>query len=208
MHDGEHWNVSHGSLVTDWSSVPVVEMRSPHISPLAFLLLEPCPHLAEHSSPCNWRHDSFSNTRFPLRGRVYRPVDFRQHCIPACISAHSDHTLISNTTLMWRRCRAQEHRRKADWRDQNPTHYSSFQHSVRTCSWSQKPTSTKCLSSPWTNKTSLLLKSTFSQRVYPPGSHNTAMCTRVMRTFGLTVRSSSSWWSWDTHRTAVSSPSP
>ena len=71
----------------------------PHL-PLVFLLLNPCLHLKEHSGPCNWRHDGFSNTRFPLRGRVYRPVDFRQLCIPVCTSAHSDHTLLSTATFM------------------------------------------------------------------------------------------------------------
>ena len=36
-----------------------------------------------------------SQTLGSPEGRVYRTEDFRKHCIPARISAHSDHTLMS-----------------------------------------------------------------------------------------------------------------
>ena len=129
--------------VSDWSCVLVVEMRSPLISPWCFSFWIPVSIFHQHSSPRNWRHDRFSNTRFPLRGRVYRPVDFRQLCIPVCTAAHSDHTLISKGTLMWWRCRAQESRMKEDWRYQNPTHYSCLQQFTGACTHfnkSLKPT--------------------------------------------------------------------
>ena len=114
--------------VSDWSCVLVVEMRSPLISPWCFSFWIPVSifkNIPVHVTDVTTVSQTLG---FPWGGRVYRPVDSRQLCIPVCTSAHSDHDLISRATLMWWRCRAQESRMKEDWRYQNPTYYSSLQH--------------------------------------------------------------------------------